>query len=740
MRYIYIFASLLFLSSDLKATHIVGGEVTYECKGVDPLHPDNHIYTITMIIYRDCINGELGFDSAPGVRQLASITVFGGGPTYPYVTSKYLAAPVESFVEPIIGPCIVNPPTVCVKQGIYTYDLSLPISEESYYIVYQRCCRNETISNIHNPEISGATFHVELTKRAQIECNTSPVFTNTPSAFVCVNRAINYDNSAFDADGDQLVYELCAPLEGGSFSDAAPHLDAPPPYTPVPFKIPTYTSLNPMGGEPLVTIDPNTGIITGTPNIQGQFVVGVCVKEYRDGELLSVVQRDFQFNVTFCELLINPILDAPKVNNKYIFNSCSDPTVEIINYSVNQNFIDDYYWEFEIPGSDPLIFNTKDITPTFPGIGTYCGKMVLNRTGECKDSTAVQVNIFPPITADFNLEFDTCEISPVHFMDQSQIGGTGLESWSWDFGDNNYSDERDPMNLYQTPGIKTVQLMVRDSFGCEDSTNLSFAWYPAPHTVAIEPNVFWACEPAEIRFSNLSAPIDETYDFLWDFGDGNISREMHPIHIYEDPGVYSVSLEITSPFACYKANSWDNLIKVAIRPEADFLYSPEEVCSLDPTVHLENLSRDAHRWYWTFDEHGFSEIEHPSFNFQDTGLQQIVLIAEHQDGCQDSLIQYVDIIPKITYFLPNAFTPNNDGVNEYFKGKGIINGMQNFNLSIWNRWGSLVFETNDPLIGWNGRKHNSGKPSPQGVYIYVVTYTGPRGDLYEMNGFTTLIK
>ena len=106
----------------------------------------------------------------------------------------------------------------------------------------------------------------------------------------------------------------------------------------------------------------------------------------------------------------------------------------------------------------------------------------------------------------------------------------------------------------------------------------------------------------------------------------------------------------------------------------------------------------------------------------------------------DTIIQIVDVIPEIRYFLPNAFTPNFDSVNDGFKGSGVLDGATNFRLTIWNRWGEMIFETGDPDEAWNGQRFNSGRDSPNGVYVVVVTFTGPRGEDYELTGFATLIR
>ena len=106
----------------------------------------------------------------------------------------------------------------------------------------------------------------------------------------------------------------------------------------------------------------------------------------------------------------------------------------------------------------------------------------------------------------------------------------------------------------------------------------------------------------------------------------------------------------------------------------------------------------------------------------------------------DTTVQIIDIEPKVNYFLPNAFTPNNDALNDNFLGRGFFLGMTDFSLNIWNRWGELVFETTDPNEGWNGKKFNTGKSAPNGVYVVIVKYKGPRGNPFKIKGFATIVR
>ena len=738
---------------DAQAAHIIGGEITYECLG-------NNQYEFTMRIYRDCASTGALFDSAPGAFTEGSVTVYKDGTVSPFISTLFLAAPTITVIPPdVSNPCLIIPDDVCVEEGVYIFTLDLPTDPNSYHIVYQRCCRNNSISNILNPGETGATYTIELTPEAQqtsTGCvNNSPTFNSFPPIIICANEPINFDHSASDVDGDQLVYKFCSPEIGGgtlgtmgdpalasSFNGVAPNPDSAPPFDNVTFVNPPYGPLNPMAGDPLVSIDPSTGLITGVPTALGQFVVGVCVEEYRNGVLLSVVKRDFQFNVENCEPTVFAQIQNDEVvnGNEFVVNSCGNSTITFIDQSFDQNYINSYDWSFDLNNGDTVKANTQNTTVAFPGLGTYQGQLILNQGSACDDTATIFVNIYPEINADFTYAYDTCVAGPVNFNNLSVSGAGPITSNLWEYGDGNTGNDSNPNYLYSDPGNIPVTLTVEDMNGCVDDTTQIIEWYPAPPILIIEPSIYKGCIPQNVFFNNLSTPIDDTYEILWDFGDGSTSDEISPTYIYETPGIYDVTLSVTSPIGCSISDFFPNLITVEPSPIADFIFTPNPPSNFQPEVEFTDLSIDAAQWFWNFDEMDNSFEQNPVYTFPDTGLQQITLIVTHESGCQDTLTKFIDVVPKVAYFLPNAFSPNYDSVNDEFFGKGFFVGLQNFNMTIWNRWGELVFETNDPYEGWNGRKLNTGKESPIGVYVVVVKYTGPRGGDVELKGFATIVK
>ncbi len=756
MGFLFRLVAIVFTfmsSTPLWAAHIIGGEITYECLGYTNGDPttNSRTYQFTMRIYRDCQGQGAAFDSAPGGSFDATVSIWTASGASPYL-NLILSAPEINFIDPNPGnPCLIVPNNVCVQEGVYTFPLvDLPIIDESYFIAYQRCCRNNTITNIINPGGTGATYFMDLLPKAQEECNTGPVFDNFPPIVLCANEEFVVDHSATDAEGDQLVYELCTPYVGGganfgpqatSYIGVAPDPDAPPPYDAVGFLAPTYTALQPLGAASNLSIDPFTGVITGVPANVGQFVVGVCVSEYRNGVLLSQVRRDFQFNVTTCEATVVADVDEDLIVNddRYVINSCGDTEITFVNESFQQQFIDVYYWEFVIDNT-VQIFNTWDATVTFPGDGQYEGRLVLNPGSECGDTAEVRVNIYPDLEADFEFAYDTCVAGPVQFFDLSETSAV-IESWSWDFFDGLAgSSNQNPAHRFSEPGDKTVLLRVTDENECVSEKIKNISYYPSPALILIAPSAYEGCPPAEIVFNNLSEPINTAYQTNWDFGDGETSEDFSPVHVFNEEGAFSVKLEIVSPIGCTTDTTFTDLIMIDPAPIADFSFTPEKADNFNPEFTFTDESVGPDRWFWDFGGYGTSILQDPVFAFPDTGMHQVTLIVTHPNGCQDSISQVLDVEPKITYFLPNAFTPNDDTVNDFFKGEGLLRGHKEFKMVIWNRWGEVVFETNDYQEGWNGSKNNNGRRVPAGVYMYAIKIIGPRGDLQEIKGFATVIR
>jgi len=727
--------------------HIIGGMVTYECLG-------NGEYQFTMTIYRDCSDPTgADFDNP------AQIAIYQGNDNLQGDQIHLETVFYENFesIQPDVdNPCLIIPPDVCVEKAEYIFNYTFDDwpSTESYHIAYQRCCRNNNITNIVMPEDVGATFTVEVTPFAQAECSNSPVFNEFPPIVVCAGLPLEVDHSATDPDGDQIIYSLCAGLVGGSNGFGGGDCEGVIPSPPCPpifgtnlyeevSYVSPFTALNPMGGSPGLAIDAFTGQLTGTPDLQGQYVVGICASEFQNGQLLSVVRREFQFNVVNCDptVVADVEADTSLVNSQdYVLLTCAENDIFIENLSYQEQFIDTYYWEFDINGTITQ-FTDWDLDETFPGPGIFEGILALNPGDECGDTATIYIEIFPEIEADFGFDYDTCVAGPVFFSDSSMLSQSTIDSWFWQFNEVDTSDEQNPVFTYFEPGEYPVALEITDSNGCKDTSIQIVNYNPVPALILISPNDQVICTPNEVTFNNLTTPINDEYELFWEFGDGGTDTLLSPTHLYTEPGVYSVFLEITSPVGCTTDTTFENLVEVQPPPRADFYWLPDTaITNLNPDVTFIEDSEWSVAWNWSVQGNPIgigAKIEHM---LQDTGWNEVTLVVTHPEGCQDTITKMVDLVPVNTYFMPNAFTPNEDTTNNLFYGKGFTFGATNYLMKIYNRWGEVIFETTDFEQGWNGWDATTRQLAPNGVYTYTVNFLGPRGKIWDLKGYTTLVK
>ncbi len=369
---ILVLPILLALPLASQATHIVGGEMTYTCLG-------NNLYEIKLTIFRDSYNGIPNFDDP------ASIGIF-------YNSSNQLMQEVLIDFDPMLNDtlnpdladdCFVVPPDVCVHTTTYTAIVTLPNDPAGYHLVYQRCCRNQTISNLIQPDSVGATYSIQVGPQALLECNSSPVFNNWPPLYLCVNQPFQIDQSAIDPDGDSLVYRLCDPLEGATPNNPRPQPPNAPPYVEVPWAS-GYGVDNQIGGMPPMAIDPLTGLLTGHPNIIGQFVIGICVEEYRNGVLIGLKRRDYQVNIGLCGLPTAAFF-TPEVQCGF--------EVELTNQSA---VADDFLWVFNDPNNPGATSTEFNPTYNYAEEGNYEIMLIAEPGTICSDTFFADVNLLAP--------------------------------------------------------------------------------------------------------------------------------------------------------------------------------------------------------------------------------------------------------------------------------------------------------------------------------------------------------
>ena len=440
--FIIFFLGLLLLP--LKGTHIVGGEMNYTYLG-------NNEYLIRLDLYIDCKNGSADAISSDAT---AFIGVFDGNNRnmisgFPReVGRKGPTRVVKTNYN-----CIVQAPNACVDQYYYEFKLTLPPRTGGYYISFQRCCRNGSITNLANPGGTGANYWTHIPDPRTLsngQPNNSARFNELPPNFLCTNTPLKFDHAATDADGDSLVYELFQPFLGGDQNDPRPdntpnngYLQSPP-FTTVSYNSP-YTWPVPINGNPPLTIDPKTGFLTLTPTRVGQFVVGILVKEYRNGKLISSTRRDYQFNVQSCVIDVVASFFVPSYICGY--------TYKFQNQSTSAQR---YHWDFGFPGKTDDTSNSNNPQVTFPGPGSYKVRLYAYKN-KCLDSFVAVMNIVEPQIPKLPKDTTICPGGAVSMT--SSVTGDG---YKWSTGDTSKSLTVNKSGLYWLE-VRVKSCFYRDS-------------------------------------------------------------------------------------------------------------------------------------------------------------------------------------------------------------------------------------------------------------------------------------
>jgi gliding motility-associated-like protein len=244
--------------------------------------------------------------------------------------------------------------------------------------------------------------------------------------------------------------------------------------------------------------------------------------------------------------------------------------------------------------------------------------------------------------------------------------------------------------------------------------------------INILPEKATRCGPQSIEFKNDAVPADSAkYEYTWTFENKVVSTAMEPDYIFRQTGTFPIVLKIEDR-GCVAIDTAMVTISISEPPIAEFTYSPTEIQELNPLVSFNNTSFDAdyYKWYFTEEENDSTEVEHPQYLYPDTGTFKVKLIAYKIVGdstCRDTIIKEIRINPEITLYIPNAFTPNDDGLNynQIFQAKGI--NLKEIYMEVYDRWGARIYATpdrTDLTSGWDGRY--KGAPAKQDVYIYRI--------------------
>jgi len=739
----YLLPPLAFLtaSNKLLAEHLVGGTMTYRCIG-DGSIPNTKNYRVRLTLTRDCSQ----FSNFSSTIEIG-LYRFNGSQ---YVFSRKLSGAIqpERMIPQDQKSCSFLQYTVCVKEAYYEIDFQdVPVIDQTYLFAFQECCRNMTISNITEPGRTGYTIMVQVTAEAQRICNQSPSSDLIPPLVLCANQEMNLDLASTDAEGDQLTYELCAPLAGGgpaglnSVGDPVscngirpnPAL-CPPPLTAVNYSSAGTTAQNPFPSAIPITLI--NGILRALPNMVGQYVFGICIKEYRNGILLSVQQREMQINIDVCSSPTASI-QADRTSNDTAYIRICDPDEEfrIINTTADTQLVKSISWEFTPPSGANWSDSTFDFTRTLADTGLYTGLMILNKGNQCSDSIHIRLKVNPKLEVRPDAVYDSCRFDPIQFGVQV-ISGQPV-SFEWEFGDSTRSDLRDPVHAYASPGEYMARLTTQDAQGCSDVQFIHLVLFPAPPDFDLSIPDSIICYPDSILLG-IAGISDPSYQYRWEVSNGIILTGPSPKLGLNVGGRFSIKATLISKTGCRSEKTFSILSLES--PVAEFDLVSDQLNLRQPDLMVINRSRNASSYRWDFGDGQFSTQVNPSYAYQGAGSYTVQLVAYHVNGCSDTVQRPLSVSAASDFYLPNIFTPNGDGQNDIFKPEGIEGFFSGYDLSIFDRWGSLLFFSEDQSQGWDGTRGATNKMALDGVYIYVVRFATEDGEKKIVKGSVTLIR
>lgn len=597
--FIYLLLACTFVTA--RATHIVGGEITYR-------HISNDNFEIRLDLYVDCVNGS---PQAIAIDSNAMIGIFDTSGTL--LTSMLASRGLPQRINSVNYNCVVPPTNACVDRYSYFYNVILPQIPGGYIVSFQRCCRNNTINNIINPGNTGATYWTSIPDTSQTQgYNSSALFNSLPPNFICNNRDFVFDHSSADPDGDSVSYKLYTPYIGADPFNNLPRPPAKPPYSGV-FWLPPYSEQEMMNGNPELAIDPLTGELTVKPVFTGQFVVGIAAYEYRKGILININRRDFQFNVLNC--VFNTVSSIGQD-----IAVCSD-TVRFLNNSAGA---DTYFWDF---GDSAITTDTstlKEPMYVYPGPGKYIVKLAVYK-GNCSDSS-----------------FSTMEITEdtVRFAgrDTSICAGASLK------------------------------------LGTTDTAGFDYTWKPS---LFLDDSLLG--QPTSTPLSNIS---------YIGVRKNTLCTNIDTIHI-----------SIRRPKATFAVTGLANCTEVRLLFDSISNY-PQQY------------------WQINNDSVSFDKLQQTMLEFGQPYQLRLII----NDGqCFDTLEREVRFNNQDTIeFIPNAFTPNNDGINDCYQVNHIELRKPCNRIVIYNRWGLPVFDSDESGSCWNGKVN--GEDAPEGTYFYILLH------------------
>ncbi|MFN4144584.1 MAG: gliding motility-associated C-terminal domain-containing protein [Runella sp.] len=722
---------MLLLPLGSWASHIVGGEIEFY-----PTNRAANRFYIGLNLYFDQTNGRAGAET-PTVKLYffrKSDNQSMGMIELPQTLRKLI-----SYTNPTCNETLTDLRTLLMRYSgeiiINTANFDDP---RGYYVVWERCCRNQIINNIVNPSNTGATFYTEfpplVTTTGQPIINSSPQFGELKGDYICLNRPFSFDFSGRDADGDSLVYSLVRPWAGFSSPNAAEPVARGSSAYPEVTWVAGISDANMIPGPRPLSINRRTGVLSVTSDRAGLYVFAVMVEEFRRGVRIGAVKREFQLKVVDCPRNFAPeaLYREPGKATFYrqgetltirrnqtkcleVLITDRDPNQRLTIKTIGLNFDD------KGVSANPATFVTRSSTDTL-------------RTQICFDK-CIESRNNQPVIVEVIVSDDGC---PQPQSDTLRLRVMIEESI------NNKPSVTTDLSNNRASIVQGTPLTFRVTANDRDNDDLILEARGRGFQLA----------QVGMTFNNATGKGSITQPFTWNPPCTALDREYVVDFIVTDincnrqiKDTVTVRLQAT-PKPNNKprvTTSLGNTTTVTVpQPSAD------EGGILRFEVYADDADRsDVLRLFAV--SRGFTLAQY-RMKFDDkVGPPRLTSVFEWKPNCteyaqlagKDLVVNFVAednscgpiktdtlavrlkfdklaVVETLEENIPNIITPNNDGKNDCFFVEGIVStscGPQFDKIQIFNRWGKLVYQSSDPLFKWCGEGVTAG------TYFYALIFS-----------------
>ncbi|HTA81889.1 MAG TPA: SBBP repeat-containing protein [Bacteroidia bacterium] len=373
-----------------------------------------------------------------------------------------------------------------------------------------------------------------------------------------------------------------------------------------------------------------------------------------------------------------------------------------------------YVWSTGVTSSSIIV--NPVVTTTYAVISTLDS----NKCPGIADT--ITVKVYPPLSV-VTITPDTICPGATAVLNAKGSGGDGTYTYVWQAG-NIIGD-----SVSVSPSTDTsFTVTLTDACNTPAVTGRVNIVIASTPVVKFTADSLSGCSPLCVTFTdNSTVAGGSVSSVLWSFGNGSVSGKSPVTYCYDSSSIYTVSLSVTSNDNCTASYTQPNMITVYSHPTAAFTTSPQQVTTVEPTIYFTNESTDAYgiiSSLWRFNEAPFDAISNDSntsYVYHDSGEFCPQLTVTNVHGCINTAIQCIDIEPLFTIYIPNAFSPNGDGLNDVFAPKGDY--ICDYEMYIFDRWGMTLYYTTDLSKGWDGTVFGSTNSVQEDTYIYLIKVT-----------------